>query len=146
MAVLSHTVLGSHRRVFRNLVALWLLLFGATLLVALVAMPFKRAQAMEPLPFPKLAREIVAPEFAEFSSTMSQVPPQGMVADRCQSFLKSVRQNTVQDTRSDTATSYPTRRPAGSNVQMVKIEAIKAYRQCKSQSALQELAVWRWSR
>ena len=142
MAGLSHTVSGHHFRLFRRLVALWIFLFGATLLVALVAMPIKRANAMEPLPFPEVSREIVAPQFVQFST----VPPQGLAADRCQSFLKSVRQNTVQDNRSDSAANHPTRRPAGTNVQMVRIEAIKAYRQCKSQSALEELAVWRWSR
>ena len=142
MAGLSHTVSGHHFRLFRRLVALWIFLFGATLVVALVAMPMKRANAMEPLPFPEVTREIVAPQFVQFST----VPPQGLAADRCQSFLKSARQNIVQDNRSNTAASNPTRRPAGTNAQMVRIEAIKAYRQCKSQSALEQLAVWRWSR
>ena len=142
MPVIAHHSIGTHRRVFRNLVTLWILLLGTAIVIALMTFPVARANAMEPLPIPKIARETTPPEFTQFS----KVPPQGLDADRCQSFLKYVRP-IAQDNRSDTASSNPTRRPAGTaDVQMVKIEAIKSYRQCRSQSALQELAVWRWSR
>jgi hypothetical protein len=142
MPVITHQVVGTHRRVFRNLVTLWILFLGVAFLIALMTFPATRVNAMEPLPIPRIAREMAPPEFTQFS----KVPPQGLAADRCQSFLKSVH-SIAQDNRSYTATSNPTRRPAGStDVQMARIEAIKSYRQCKSQSALQELAVWRWSR
>jgi len=142
MSVISHSVTGVSRRLFRTLVALWLAFFGLTVLLLVIAFTTEKAQAMEPLPLPKVTREIAPPQFTNFS----QVPPQGLVADRCQSLLK-VR----QDNRSDEANSHPSRRPAGTNVgqhdvQMVKVKAIKAYRQCRSEVALQQLAVWRWSR
>ncbi len=144
MAVLTHTVLGSHRRVFQALVVFWMMLLGTTLLVVLL-MPAKPANAAEALPIPKIAREMAEPAYLSLAE-ISQVPTQGLGADRCQSYLKSVRQNYVQDNRSENASSNPARRPAGTSARMTSVEAIKAYRQCKSQTALQELATWRWSR
>lgn len=123
------------RRAFRNLLVVWAMFVFATLVIVM-AFGATKAHAMEPLPFPKITREIEAPVYTNFS----KVPSQSVAADRCQSLLSKVQ----LDTRSDVTTS--TRRPAGQHADMVKIKAIKAYRQCMSQSALQELAVWRWSR
>lgn len=133
----SSTAANISRRAFRNLIALWLLFMAATVLIILM-FGTSRALAMEPLPFPKIVRETAPAEFVQFS----KVPSQSLVADRCQSLLNTVH----QDKRSYKADSS-SRRPAGStSPNMVHIQAIKAYRQCMSQSALQELAAWRWSR
>lgn len=143
MPVISHQVIGTHRRIFRHLVTLWILFLSLAILIALMTFPASRANAMEPLPIPKMAREAVPPDFTRFS----KVPSLGLAADRCQSFLTSVLRPIAQDNRSDMATSNPIRRPAGlTDVQTERIEAIRSYRQCKSRSALQELAAWRWSR
>lgn len=135
--IASSSAANVSRRAFRNLIALWLLFVAATVLVILM-FGTSRALAMEPLPFPKIVREIAPTQFTEFS----KVPSQSLVADRCQSLLTSVH----QDKRSLKAdSSY--RRPAGStSPDMARITAIKAYRQCMSQTALQELTAWRWSR
>lgn len=135
MSYVSSRSANISRRAFRNIVAVWAMLFMAAIALVIVFGSTK-ANAMEPLPFPKITREIAPPEYNAFS----QVPSQSVAADRCQSLLSKVH----QDTRSDASTS--TRRPAGQQAAMVKVQAIKAYRQCMSQSALQELAVWRWSR
>lgn len=135
MSYSSSASVNFSRRAFRNLIAVWALLFMAAMGLVL-AFGATKAHAMEPLPFPKITREIAPPEYNNFS----QVPSQSVAADRCQSLLSKVH----QDTRSDVTTS--TRRPAGQYASMAKVQAIKAYRQCMSQSALQELAVWRWSR
>lgn len=135
--IASSSAANISRRTFRNLIVLWLMFMAATVLLILM-FGTSRALAMEPLPFPKIVREIAPTEFVEFS----KVPSQSLVADRCQSLLNTVH----QDTRSKKAdSSY--RRPAGStSPDMARITAIKAYRQCMSQSALQELTAWRWSR
>lgn len=138
MSFTSSAAANISRRAFRNLLVLWAMFMLTTVLVIMIAFGASKANAMEPLPLPKVVREIAPPEFTEFS----QVPSQSVNADRCQSLLNKVH----QDTRSS-ASYNSSRRPAGqASAAMVKVNAIKAYRQCMSQSALQELAVWRWSR
>ncbi len=138
MSYASSALPSASRRAFRNLLVIWALFVLTTILVLTIAFGAGKANAMEPLPLPKVGREIASPEFNVFS----KVPSQSVAADRCQSLLNAVH----QDTRSQSAATGSTRRPAGQTAEMVKIEAIKAYRQCMRKSALQELAVWRWSR
>lgn len=139
MAVTAYTQAGVQRRVFRNLLLLWgLFLIVAFVFIALTV-PLAGAQAMEPLPLPKVSREIVAPQFTSFS----KVPSPGVKADGCQALLKGARSNSASTT--------PTRRTAAapflsSSPEMAKIKAIQAYRSCKSRTALDQLAAWRWSR
>lgn len=137
----SSTMSSVSRNAFRSLIALWVFFLCAAVAIVVLAFPISKANAMEPLPFPKVAREIAPPSITSFST----VPPKEASADRCQSLLNTV----PQDTRSKEAVSFPARRPAGNSqqdVQMVKVKAIQAYRQCKSHTALQQLAAWRWSR
>jgi hypothetical protein len=136
MSSLSSASANISRRAFRNLLVVWAMFVLATLVIVM-AFGATKAHAMEPLPFPKITREIAPPVYTSFS----KVPSQSVAADRCQSLLNKVQ----LDTRSNVVAS--TRRSAGQpQADMVKITAIKAYRQCMSQTALQELAVWRWSR
>ena len=140
MSVTASTLGGVQRRVFRNLMVMWAMFMLAAIVLLALTVPFAKAHAMEALPVPKLMRETVEPEFTAFTTT---TPAPGLKADRCQSFLN--------DTRSNPASISLNQRPAGNHARstspdMIKINAIKAYRNCKSQSALQQLAVWRWSR
>lgn len=125
------------RRAFRGLIAVWLLLAAAAVLLMIVFGATK-AQAMEPLPLPKLLRDTAGAEFTQFSS----VPSQSLAANRCQSLLTAVR----QDMRSEAATSSNRRTAGATPPDQAKIQAIRAYRTCMSQTALQELTAWRWSR
>ncbi len=136
MSVTASTLGGVQRRVFRNLMVMWGLFMLAAIVLLALTVPFSKAHAMDALPVPKLMRETVEPEFASFTS----VPTSGVKADRCQSFLN--------DTRSNPASMSLNQRTAENQARStsLKINAIKAYRNCKSQSALQQLAVWRWSR
>ena len=137
MSVSASTLGGVQRRVFRNLMVMWGLFMLAALVLLALTVPFAKAHAAEVLPVPKLMRETTEPEFVTFTS----VPSQGLKADRCQSYLN--------DPRSNPASVALNQRPAGQDQARStsqKINAIKAYRNCKSQSALQQLAVWRWSR
>ncbi len=139
MSVTISTLGGVQRRVFRNLMVMWGLFMLAAIILLALTVPFSKAHAMDALPVPKLMCETVEPEFTAFTS----VPSTGLKADRCQSHLN--------DTRSNPASISLNQRTAGKQARstspdMMKINAIKAYRNCKSQSALQQLAVWRWSR
>lgn len=136
MSVTASTLGGVQRRVFRNLMVMWALFMLAALVVLALTVPFAKAHAMDVLPVPKLMRETVEPEFTSFAP----VPPSGMKADRCQSLLGDTRSNPASVTLNQRNAENEARSTS------LKINAIKAYRNCKSQSALQQLAVWRWSR
>lgn len=136
MSSSSITASGVSRRAFESLVLLWLALFAITFAVAVIFFVPKTAHAMDPLPFPKMAREIAPAEIKSFTS----FPSPAVKSDRCSSLLQSASRTNGQK-----AFGGRDRRPAGSSdVQMVA--AVRAYRQCKSKEALALLADWRWSR
>ncbi len=79
-----------------------------------------QALALDQLPLPHVAPASIQAqieEFANASSVSADTPKPS--ASACGQYLKQV--------------------PSGE-----KIRAIKAYRECRSQEALQQLAVWRW--
>jgi hypothetical protein len=136
MSGTAYTAQGISRRAFENLVLFWLAAFALTVLVAVLFFAPKPAQAMEPLPLPKMLRNVESAEITKFSSFSSLASK----SDRCQSLLKSASRTNGQD-----ALAGRNRRTAGSSdVQMVA--AVRAYRQCRSEQALAQLTDWRWLR
>lgn len=117
------------RHAFHHLVALWVMIFCLTFIVAFI-MSMKEAKADAFLPFPKAEKIFEPAVLRNFSSS----PSPALVDERCDSYLHPLHQRNA----SITSSSRNQRNAETKGVQT--IAAIKAYRQCVSQIALEQLA------
>ncbi len=117
------------RHAFHSLVALWLLIVGFTFIIAFL-LSINEAKADIFIPFPKAEKIFEPAVLRNFSSS----PSPALVDERCEPYLHPHKARNAVIT-----SSSRTQRNADPQSTQT-IVAIKAYRQCVSQIALEQLA------
>lgn len=121
---------GVSRHAFQSLIGLWVFIAIITFVVALI-MSSSSAKAEGLVPFPKVEKIFEPAVLQSFSPS----PSPALVNERCQPFLHPTHTGNVNITTSSRRTQ---RNAEPKSLQTVV--AIKAYRQCVSQIALEQLA------